>query len=369
MKKLISIIIIMCLMISSAILVSAENINNSLYIKTKNCPNEAVEYAKDNVDRFVSSVSEELGISIEGVTMGTPFTVSGVSSDNKDIHYFPVMLNGELKYLFSVYLNDNGTKYTGSLSNHLVKEINAISRKTSLKNPVKIFVNNGNIYYEINNKTSLLFEYFEDNDYVRESLISNMQSDKKLQIINALNEIMNIKRDTDNEKSSRATKYKYIKLSRTEEQGSNPWCAAYATAAIVRTKNNQSSPEAEDIIKYFHPNSKDLTKEAINDSEVKKYGRDNDFKTKYKSSTLSHSSVKSEINSGNPIYLSTVGEGSYKKGRHALVLRGYSDNSDTYSVWNPWDKDSYVTIDKNDKELVVSGGSFTWEKTVYNWEK
>lgn len=349
---------------SNATSLQSQNKDSNFYVKSLESPKEVIEYAKENAGRFILSLRDDLNINVNEFSMLTPFTLAEKYSKDT-VFNFPIMHNNNIEFLFSVGYNEKKKDYSCSLSSHLASKLSNLFKQSSKENPLTLFIKNGNLYYNINNKTSLLFQYHNDNkNNDTDRLQNNIDKANDLKIINISKEIPF---PLETKTNLKASSYKYISLSRTEQQGSVPWCAAYAAAAIIRTVNDSSSPVAKDIIKHFYPNSSNLTEKSITDSKVNKYGKYKGFSTKYKTSTLSHTKVKAEINASRPIYIATYGSGHYKKGRHALALRGYNDNYDSYSVWNPWDKSSYDLIDQDDKILYVSDGSFTWDRTVYNW--
>ena len=164
---------------------------------------------------------------------------------------------------------------------------------------------------------------------------------------------------------------KNLSLDMLETQGSQSWCAAFAMSSILRYKGAGNSVTAKAIMKDTFPKSKDLENESISRSQLVSYAKGKGYKkTKKSSSTLSNSTVVSEISTNStPIYAGCDGTGTYKKARHALVISGYDNNKSTYTVWNPWY--SYTeTIDQSSKKYKVdSSSSFLWDVTIYKVRK
>lgn len=56
-----------------------------------------------------------------------------------------------------------------------------------------------------------------------------------------------------------------------------------------------------------------------------------------------------------------------KKGRHALALRGYSENLEIFSLWNPW-YNHYETMPINSRVYTAGDGSqWEWDLSIINW--
>lgn len=51
---------------------------------------------------------------------------------------------------------------------------------------------------------------------------------------------------------------------------------------------------------------------------------------------------------------------------HAVAIRRYNTNSDTYSIWNPWNG-YYESMPISTREYIVGDRNHTWVDTVYNW--
>lgn len=120
--------------------------------------------------------------------------------------------------------------------------------------------------------------------------------------------------------------------------------------------------------RYFYPKvgNTELKSKSITNKQLIKYANSKKSYPSRTSNTISQSKVVTQINSSKPIYLGCEGSGTYKKARHALVLRGYNTKSSTYSVWNPWNA-KYVSMSMSSKSIAVSGGKFVWDTTIYGW--
>lgn len=155
-----------------------------------------------------------------------------------------------------------------------------------------------------------------------------------------------------------------------EKQKDQQWCAAFAMASILRYKGAGDSITAKAIVKYFYPNSTDLKNESISRTQLVKYAKSKGYsKTTNSSSTLSNSTVVSEISNSTPIYIGCAGTGSYEKKRQAFVICGYNNTKSTYTVWNPW-YDYTETMSQSTKTYIVNASSsFKWDCTIYKVRK
>jgi hypothetical protein len=168
----------------------------------------------------------------------------------------------------------------------------------------------------------------------------------------------------------RATVSKNLTLDMKETQGSQSWCAAFVMASILRYKGAGSTITAKAIMQSTFPNSSDLENESISRSQLVTYAKGKGYtSTVQSSSTLSSSTVVSEINNTTPIYAGCAGSGIYAKARHALAICGYNNTNSTYTVWNPW-YNYTETISQSTKSYKVnSTSSFVWDCTIYKVRK
>jgi len=56
-----------------------------------------------------------------------------------------------------------------------------------------------------------------------------------------------------------------------------------------------------------------------------------------------------------------------KKGRHALALRGYNEQTGVFSVWNPW-YNYYETMPIDTRIYTATNGSrWEWKRSIIDW--
>jgi hypothetical protein len=172
-----------------------------------------------------------------------------------------------------------------------------------------------------------------------------------------------------------------------EQQGQEPWCAAYVDAAAINTfkKATDTSIITAKMIKQAeYPN--------LSDEELSKKGGGTVenavklLKSKYnigvtvESRALSFDEVKKEIDAGQIIEMDAynvnaqTSEEKYETS-HALAIVGYvtpsnGDKNKTpyYEIWNPWWRDTFY-IPANAPTFRVGGIDYKWERTWHNWRQ
>ncbi|QUH28124.1 C47 family peptidase [Vallitalea guaymasensis] len=366
MKKILSLLLAACLVISTTIVSNASDLG--VYLLTKECPQNIHNYVNNNINNFLNSKSNEGEISLEDITIGQVFSIEKENVSDLDVFYFPVFQKGHLKYTFRVYEVDGNI--TGILSPYLVKELLSVSGKTTTNSPARLAMNNGNVVTVINDKITTIKKdplgrrvnnYSINNEnYSNITVNINEKNDKN--IIKGLHTSKRQLFSLDSVSSNN------LSLDLAETQGQQSWCSAFAGAAIIRYKTH-TNVFAKDIMKYYHPNSEKLEDEYITNYQLIRYAQRKGLYPRRRSYTLSLSSVVSQIDNSQPMYIGCQGRGDYEGARHALVLRGYDKTNNTYSIWNPWYK-YYETMPMDTKVYTVDpSASFKWDTTIYDWSK
>lgn len=337
--------------------------SNGFYVTANQVPNEVINYAVDNAYNFLVSRSDIDNIDLNNVTMGTPFTIAAESINVDEVYYFPIFLGEKVIYTFRVY--EDNAAYTGILSPYLAEELNKYMNTTTKSNPLSIYMDSGKVMALQGGVINVLEEAHYGYEPIGNKVLFFADS---FDVVN-INDKIDLQISSD--VSPMAAASKNLSLDMLETQGSQSWCAAFAMSSILRYKGAGNVVTAKAIMKDTFPNSKDLENESISRSQLVSYAKGKGYKkTKESSSTLSNSTVVSEIaTNSTPIYAGCDGTGTYKKARHALVISGYDNNKSTYTVWNPWY--SYTeTIDQSSKKYKVdSSSSFVWDVTIYQVRK
>lgn len=342
---------------------AAENDSDSFYVMSESCPEEAISYVKNNLYLYICDISVQdekyADINASDIILGSPFTILKEDTEGKDIYYFPIIYENEIKFTIRVYEDSDG-EYTGIFSEYLASELEAIADLTSEEFPLTLFMNNGNIMGTLDGNTFVFFA----------SPIGNEVADSPSSYASTDLTVTDIKEHMDYDTilvgTNRATTSKYLYLDLAETQGNQTWCSAFAGSAIIRYKTS-NKVYAKDIMSYYYPSSSNLESETITHSQLIAYAKLKGCSPSKNSGTFSQSAVVVQIDSSQPLYLSCVGSGTYSKTNHALVLRGYNLNAGIYSVWNPWNS-YYETMSISTHVYAMdSSSSFTWAETIYGW--
>jgi len=384
MKKVLCVILslslLMCLFPLSANAQEADvsDLSTSgLYISTQSCPDGYVEYANANIQRFLSSV-DPAELPSEGViTVGNPFCFSNADSD---IFYFPVICNAEIIYMFRVFPKEAGG-YGGVLGKSFVAELNALAETTSYSSPLSIMMEQDSVVACVDGERYTIFTYPDGN--INDSTIMSSQSIASCHVVDVKEanasidcaiSVDSLLSSTFSVSTTQATavitahKGKFLATEITETQGSKSWCAAYSAAMIIRyVKGGSDSTSASDVMKYFYDNPG--SKDTIGMAQVVEYANSRSIYPTKITSTLSDSSLISEIDNGRPVYLRMYRVSGSKKIYHAVVLRGYYSTGGTWSIWNPW-YNYYDYFDMGGTYVPAENSAveYTYCNTIYNWK-
>lgn len=384
LKKLIKMSIcnmmLIVLVLSIMLPVAAQSIEpaeNSLFVATPAVPNDVITYAKSDFCFHLMSMVESGDFTGDPyqVELGTPFTYL---ADDEAVtqYYFPVIYNGNIVYIYRVYedvvyYRETGElRYASSMSNVLVDALLELSEQTSNDNPAIFTVNNNNILATVGSEVSVIAEDLLTGYQPLENnlLCYNMDTNSQgLNVVNATDTLEYdrqyiLEYDRQYTLSASLPSSSYISLSRTEEQGEDDqWCAAYSTAAIIRTVKNVSL-YASTIADYFNLS----TSQVLSNSQAIYYAQAMyQMNPIFYEIPLSFTEVQDEIYHDRPIYAQMRHTFFVA---HVVVIRGY--NSSTYSIWNPWYQNSYETFSVDTLTYIPSTDTrdFSWCDGIKNWQ-
>lgn len=377
MNKKLLILMSLCLFINlfPNFVTADESDESRLYIKTLPCPKEYYDYVDGNIERFV--LSANFSNDLEGIIrIGSPFSFL---NDGSDIFYFPILCNDNVIYTFRVFKNSDG-KCSGVLGEMFVEEFNKLIG-TSINNPLSIYMEGSDIVAYINDEKNVIYSYpkgTEDDSYKIYS-----ETSKSYEIVdikrecNNVNFSLNIKdiaSKTTNELNKNASNgtpaflYLGVKSDIIETQGSQEWCAAFATAFIIRhIKGSNDNTLAKDVMNKFYDNPSYL--DTITESQVIEYANYRSVYPTRKTSTLSNSLLINEIYNGRMVYLRMYRLENSEKKYHAVVLRGYNSSLKTWSIWNPWYKwFETFEMDGSYTPSNYTSREYYYFQTTYNWK-
>lgn len=359
--------------VTTEVKVHAQETQNpdGLYVETQICPENVVKYARENVYRFIIAERAEKGIESNNnlPALGSPFALVN-EEENTITYYFPILYNNHIEATFRVY-EVNG-QLAGIYSEALANELEELSKKTTAEKPAVIAVNNGNVIAI----TCEGIDVLQKDPYgknIKEDKLKNFQ---KISIQSSDNEVINCKTpiqylskiDTSEiTVNNTLPRFKYLNTTIRETQSSYPWCAAYVTAFIVNFRTGRTDIRAIDVVKFAHPNSNNIYQESVSREQciafAKKYGL-NPYEP---SSNISYSTAKHQIAAEKPVYMGCDEISGDKKGRHALALRGYNEQTGVFSVWNPW-YNYYETMPIDTRIYTATNGSrWEWKRSIIDW--
>ena len=370
MRKMISWLVTIVMLVSmfAPITVSAtlEQSKPELMIYSQECPQAVVSYATQSYLHHVNSMASLDLLKISGrVSLGSPFTIMDDES-NQPVFYFPVINNNKIIATFRVYVDESRTKnvstpiYAGILSEFMVPELNRLSSLTSKDAIALLYMDNHNVMLRINGQTELLIESPEGD--APTSTIATVRSN--YQVAQAFDAIAEGAVSNDQDRSSTRILLA-VNINETQPSG-REWCAAYAASLIIRYKINSTSPRSYHIMSMFHGTNPAET-DRLTDSQVIQAANSYDLYPVLASYRISNGSVISQIQSYSPVYFVGQRTTNGEHGYHAMVICGYDLTTNMLMIWNPW-YDHLETINMNFSQYVAGDYSYTWVRTIYNWQ-
>lgn len=308
---------VLCILAIPTMVRAANNKNGNCYIVTAECPQEYIDYATENISKYVLSIDSN--VEYDHFWVGKPFSFGEGSTD---VFYFPIICDGNIKYLFRVYPDEEN--YVAAITEFLAKELNSLASKTSVDNPMSINRVGTKIIAIIGNEQYTLCEYPDDISNGN-SNVNSREVQKRI--------IVDVKSSSDIELNLIQTRdvSKYITLNITETQAGNNWCVAYSLAAIIRTQTTFTTSARSIAIMALGANPS--TQSTIPWDQVSTISKKFGLNPKVLNTTATNSVLTAELNAGRPCIIAMFPK-SGNMG-HAVVLRGYN-SSGIWSIWNPW---------------------------------
>lgn len=310
---------------------------NTLYIRS-DVSSEYDEYARRNIGAYLDPVSIAEGINITSANLGQGFKIYNAEINGSALYYYPISIGNEITFIFKVYKDVDNT-LTGSITRNEAQEINSLKNISTNEKPAMIISSNGNTLARIENE-DILISTTPVSGEVDEEIVNLLQSKE------SSTPIKNVLTSQFFAKSRISFRYTYITIDYLEKQGSYPWCAAYATANILRYIKKTPNIYAKTIMDYFGLG----TSSSLSHAQIKAYALYQGVSTSnYISGKPNQLTVESKLFNGRPIYASMqVGSQG-----HALVVHGC--NANLLTVRNPWYQ--YSETYNHDTNTYVTGGS------------
>lgn len=367
--RLLALLISLTFIMNMCVVVSADNVNeetNGIYLLSEVIPQGAIEHVQSSLKSLISDLISNGVV----VSVGQPFKLSG---SQNNLYYFVVYANNEMVGIYRVFETDDGYSGIFSEDTTIISRLMNLSDLTTAANPARIVVGAYNdLYAVVNNQVLTLIEDPFGNVTSPESLLSQPVLCDTDTIVNILDTI-----DVSfTPPISRTTPtWKYLQLDCLEIQTSLPWCAAYAAASILRFKTGRSLSEinASAILQYSYPDKtiEELEQLGISINHAMQYANQYGIYPSYVLHRRAYSAITDDIIADNPVMFVFDNLSSGNVRAHAMVCRGYYDNSGDsyYSIWNPW-YTYYERIYTSDNIYYISAtgeARYKWSATSYGW--
>lgn len=311
--------------------------SNTLFIHSE-VSSEYDTYAYQNLDKYIQSISSTEGIDVSMASLGQGFRIYNTEINNSPLYYYPISIVDEITFIFKVY-RDVDNALTGSITRNEANEINELKNITSENAPATFIASNDNIVARVEKKETIISTTPISGEIEIESI-------NKWENVASSDPIFNALMPQSFARTRTYFKQINLKIDYQEKQGSLPWCAAYATANILRFIKGNPSIYASTIMNHFGLGSSS----SLSHARIKEYAQYQGVSaSNYITGKPSQLTVESYLTTRRPIYASMqVGNSG-----HALVVHGCSVNSLT--VRNPWYQ--YSETYNYDTNTYVTGGS------------
>lgn len=405
MKKIISkalcALLTGCILMSFSIPVFAQEsetgeTSKNIYLLCSDVPETFYDYANETYSNYLDAMlrtenanDNKVDMNVKNYVLGQPFQYIKDGAPLNDAYEFPVLLNNEIKYIYSVYSVDSangGSKEeqygcSGTMSVALAKELNTLTEQniTSLDTPGSIEWDDGGVFCKTSEKSVLIESRNIVPNHEEQLSTSNLNA-TPLHVNNVLEEdskIASQKSTRDAVPPGQPSWFKFNKSVLTEHQTDKPWCAAYVEAAIIRSQSGRNDLKAYDIVRWVYPNmsEEDLNKNGISLYAVGDYALTVcNMNPSIHHRILNMTEVQTYLNRANRLFMDM--SCSYTvQGQvftyHALMMVGgasYPNGDGFYTVWNPWHDNAYSIMNINNINKWYDGGMYMgWIKTMSNF--
>lgn len=348
-KRIISFVLVTLFLFTaspSVVAAKAETDTTDLYVLSKQCPKEFVDYANETIGSLLG------GYTILNPCLGEPFSFCNIDSD---IYYFPIYSNGLVTHTFRVYLGKDGEP-TGVLSPAFAADLNEVASQTSELNPLRI------VYETTDEYAAVVFRLAEYEKEVQITPITRAVDNNVAVASGNGFTIINCIPVSQIQLTRAARMSKVLPMTITETQGNNSWCLAYCTAMVMRYKGVNKT--AKQVMQEIHGENVSTSTSMGRSNTVpymQKYGFHTTKSENWPNYSDTYRAIVSEINNNRPVILNMNGFRA-----HALVALGYESVKATTTIWNPWYTYFETVISLDDYTPAESTGSYYVAEYWYN---
>lgn len=349
LKKCVSFLITCTFCIGSVLVVSAQDPFTSLQQDDVEALSQLVGYYLDDVGVITDMVSI-------GDVIPTYQIQNGDISDVDHVKYYPVFLNNKILGIFTI-IKSNGKK-----AYSFGKDFSDFLNQDFYSQNICIFFEDGKTIISSDEKNIIAEDgaYSSYGKEVEVPVFSRTKIERKNIFEEPANNIKNSRAVT-----GKVTIYIDIKSQHVTPEKTSNLCWAFSVCHIGDTVTNITGVTPISIAQdYFDSTSPSVYNWGVYTDEIPSiFSKHYDLDTTYKTSPLSFSKVKSNINAEKPIYT----EWRAGKNGHAMVLLGYGDdNAICLGDSNIGNWKWLLPGTSNGTDWVYSngGGNHTWTYTV-----
>lgn len=376
MKKLGSLLLVFLMLGTISVTAFASETTDKMdgQVLTEQTPDHIIEVAQSEIGDLLKNhlEGEPKDAYTHSYALGHPINLKDSDSQNR-IYDFPIMRDGQIFAIFTIY-DDEGDYSFQLEENMMASQLQLMQEKGLLKNTT--LASNDDGFFAVTNDSIIPLTPDSELQDVNASKkdvfsIDATVDNSSLIPVNISDPVMTFT-IKGNDADIKATTSKVLGVKSVPQTGDGTftgtqknWCGAAVTAAIINYKKSTSLTAKSVTIEALGS----AVNKGITNSQVVSVGENHGLSPK-SGNPLSYTSVKSQINASQPIYMQmerTKDDGT--KAYHALGLIGYS--SSKYTVINPWYEKS-LTITKKDTgsdvTYVTGTRTYKWHKSVYNWK-
>lgn len=320
---------------------TSANADGKLYLMSDGVPEDAIAYAKENVDNFYLS-SAVVGYATSDISkfqLGAPFKLQradAVPLEN-DMYYFPIVSGNEIKAMLIVTKNDDN-QYCYTFSLELVDALNDLRQVTTKENPFYIFgLDKGFVAANSDGTEVYVLEVFnfveEDHtvaaNEIRSVVAEELEDDRSVHAGGFVVEVSSSTAISDgfDDRTTQAWMGKRIGLPGVTQDGYNH-CWAASSASLCRYYRGSSTyPSRVQVVTYIKGGNYNVGGSVTDVRNAINYFTSRTASTV--GSPLNFTDVQYNILRSRPFYIATETKSGTRYG-HGMAFDGYYRN-DSYS--------------------------------------
>lgn len=333
-----------------------EQNNGILQVERGEYGKDILDYIKNNWRNFFSEKELQDFVGSD-IIVGEPYGVYSLDEKKMIATKFPIYVNNKCVQVLDVFHDGEKLTWSATISEDFLEEIDQLKTKA------------GRYRFETKDDPhggAPAFNLVKINEKLRVTTNDTSYSDINKPLLTLRVTKSNLRKNSEEVKSTNYPTEKILPMNPKETQGSKPWCAAYAGARILSYEFSRDI-RAQDIMEwvFWLPWDKpDLDSKSLSDADLIRYARHIGSNPYYVSRSLSRNQIMEEISNYRMIYAGGRNLNNAKS-LHAMVVYGYTMDM-YYYYWNPWGETLKSAMDSNILQT-RNGTKYDWEDSIRNF--